>query len=269
MDNTAKSTKKNTTQKKCLNVKVNGQDDLTDAYKVESVKLLQRPDKIKYPSKKQIENVLNGLKYSISYLGSGVTLEGKDIALGSNYFMPSGTCDNETSSDECKGEKRYIYVRNIPTGIIPPLNVSFYSATGCNLTGLTEGRGIVPGLFEDVYDMNPVEIARAVTKNGNLGSNTCKKMTLPVGSSIYDKKKENKRWRLERRCTSGHHTMTETTNKRLNNVVKTNNPSIINARLPGPLQLRENFENTNSKKVLLNTFLLVCIMTLVLLKSRT
>ena len=221
--------------------KVNGPDDLNDAYKVKGVKLIQRADDVKKPFKETLDNLYGGLKYSINYLGSGVSMEGDDIALGANYFMESGTCDTETSSEKCKGKPRHLYVRNIPTGTIPPMNLSFYNATGCNLTGLTEGRGLVPGLVEDVYDFNPVELARGVTKNGNLGSTTCKEMTLPVGSNIYDKTKRDKRWIWETKCTSGHHTMTETTNKRLNKLVREKNPHIPNARLPGPLQFRENF----------------------------
>ena len=38
--------------------------------------------------------------------------------LGSNSFIKSGTC-GDTSSDECKGQDRYIYVRNVPNGVIP------------------------------------------------------------------------------------------------------------------------------------------------------
>ena len=37
--------------------------------------------------------------------------------------------------------------------------------------------------------------------------------------------------------------MTETTDKALNNSVSNKNKNIIRARLPGPLQFRENFEN--------------------------
>ena len=55
-----------------------------------------------------------------------------------------------------------------------------------------KGKINVPGMVEDVYDFNPVELARGALKSGNLGSRDCKEMTLPVGSKIYDKKNENK-----------------------------------------------------------------------------
>lgn len=218
-------------------------DRVSASYKVKPNSLIQYPENVKSPYKESLKNIDDGMRYSINYMGSGVDMQGNDISLGSNYFIEgSGECNKETSSNECKGKKRYVYVRNIPTGTIPPLNMSFYNATGCNLTGLTEGRGLVPGLIEDVYDFNPVEITRAMTKNGNIGSDVCKKMTLPVGSKIYDNKRENKSWTWETKCTSGHQTMTETTNKSLNNSVKNKNKTIKKARLPGPLQLRENFK---------------------------
>ena len=257
-------------------LKVNGSNDINDAYKVKGVKLIQRADEVKKPFKETLHNLYGGLKYSINYLGSGVSMEGDDIALGANYFIESGKCDTETSSEKCKGKPRHIYVRNIPTGTIPPMNLSFYNATGCNLTGLTEGRGLVPGLVEDVYDFNPVELARGVTQSGNLGSNTCKEMTLPVGSNIYDKKQNNKRWIWETKCTSGHNTMTETTNKRLNTLIRQKNPHISNARLPGPLQFRENFVSNKDHdtvledmqiNVILTSFVIASIAILVLIRN--
>lgn len=227
--------------------------EISNSYKVSPVSLIQYPDKVKSPSKEILKNIDDGLRYSINYLGSGVDMSGKDIALGSNYFIKgSGKCNSEASSDKCKGKDRYVYVRNIPTGTIPPLNLSFYNATGCNLTGITEGRGLVPGLVEDVYDFNPIEIVRAVAGSGNLGSDVCKEMTLPVGSKIYNKDRENNNWVWETKCTSGHHTMTETTDKTLNEKVKSKNKHIKKARLPGPLQLRENFAEQSSEHIVIS-----------------
>lgn len=244
-------------------------DLIKHSYKVRPHALIQYTEDVKNPYKEQLRNLDASLKYSINYLGSGVDMKGKDIALGSNYFIESGKCDDETSSDNCKGKTKYTYVRNIPTGTIPPFNLSFYNATGCNLTGLTEGRGLVPGLFEQVYDINPVELGRAISGIGNLGSNSCKEMSLPIGYKIYDSKREDETWKWETKCTAGHHTMTETSDKDLNKAVRNQNPTIPNARLPGPLQLRENFEQTtesshNKYSIIL---LLGCITALVFLRS--
>ena len=221
-------------------------DLIKKSYEVEPNSLLQYPDKINSPNREMVKNVYDGLKYSVNYLGSGVTMKGSDVALGSNYFIESGKCNPETSSVKCKDKKKYTYVRNIPTGTIPPLNLSFYNATGCNLTGITEGRGLVPGLFEQLYDINPVELSRGAMAMGNLGSDECKEMTLPVGYGIYDESNIGSTWNWETKCTAGHNTMTETTNADLNYEIKSRNRHIKNARMPGPLQLRENFESEAS-----------------------
>ena len=65
------------------------------SYKVKPNSLLQYPDQIESPFKESLKNIDDGIKYSINYLGSGVDLTGNDIALGSNYFIESGTCDSE------------------------------------------------------------------------------------------------------------------------------------------------------------------------------
>lgn len=243
----------------------NQKNFINHSYKVEPATLIQTPDQVKSLYDETLKNLYDGMKYTINYLGSGADMKGNDISLGSNYFLKAGKnkCDSDLSEPKCQGKQKYIYVRNIPTGTIPPLNLSFYEATGCNLTGITEGRGLIPGLFEDLYDINPIEITRGMTANGNLGSDHCKEMKLPVGKNIYDQSKKNSTWNFETKCTSGHHSMTETTDKEFNQIVKENNPLIKNARLPGPLQLRENFKNLNSKntsRILILTIILgICI----------
>ena len=101
-------------------------DLIKHSYKVRPHSLIQYTEDVKNPYKEQLRNLDASLKYSINYLGSGVDMKGKDIALGSNYFIESGKCD-ENSSDNCKDKTKYTYVRNIPTGTIPPLNLSFYN----------------------------------------------------------------------------------------------------------------------------------------------
>lgn len=228
---------------------LNHKNFINKSYAVEPATLLQTPDQVKSLYDETLDNLYDGVKYTIGYMGSGVNFKnGKDIALGANYFLKANNkCDSEESQPKCQGKPKYIYVRNVPTGTIPPLNLSFYNATGCNLTGITEGRGLVPALFEDIYDINPIEVTKGMLNYGNLGSDVCKEMTLPVGKNIYDQSKENKTWNYETKCTSSHHTMTESTNKELNQKIREKNPLIVNARLPGPHQLRENFINANSK----------------------
>tara|TARA_Y100000389_G_scaffold57440_1_gene53445 strand:+ start:7922 stop:8671 length:750 start_codon:yes stop_codon:yes gene_type:complete len=214
---------------------------MEDEYSVKPVKLIQNPDNVKRLSKEISRNLKQQSLYTINYLASGKGFNKKDLALGKNEFIKMGKCDDELSSKECRGMDRYVYLRNIPTGTIPPVNMSFYNVTGCNLEGLTEGRGLIPGLIEDVYDINPVELTIGSLGKGNLGSDVCKKMTLPVGSRIYDKKNEGKRWKWDTKCTSSFRSMTETTDDTINKKIKKRNPTLKNARLPGPYQLRENF----------------------------
>ena len=143
---------------------------------------------------------------------------GPDHALGSNFFMPIGICGDKSDRD-CRGQDRYVYVRNIPTGKIPLIgNVSFHGLTGCNLKGITESRGIVPGLLEDLSDIQPMALMEAVGRSGNYGSYKCSRRSYPVGKNIYDPALEckdgkcrGKTWWWESRCTpSTFHTKTAT-----------------------------------------------------------
>lgn len=212
-------------------------------YEVRPAELISEPDKVKSIRKEIRKNIKQQSLYTLNYLASGADFNGKDLALGENKFIESGTCDPDTSSEKCKNKTKYTYVRNIPTGTIPPLNLSFFELTGCNLQGLTEGRGLIPGLVEDVYDINPIELTFAAAGRGNIGSDVCKEMTLPVGKRIYDKKKKGTHWNWETKCTAGHHSMTETTSNKLNKKILKKNSNIKKARMPGPLQLRENYND--------------------------
>jgi hypothetical protein len=89
--------------------------------------------------------------------------------LGYNYFLDSDTCNSFTSSTECKGEPNSLYIRGAPT--MDPKGM---------LTG---------GLVQDVMDLNPLEMAKALWGTGNF-STSCQKRSLPVGSSIDNAKKQ-------------------------------------------------------------------------------
>jgi hypothetical protein len=128
---------------------------------------------------------------------------GPDYSLSSNFFEKMGTCDPSTSEPVCANQDRYVYIRNIPTGSIPFFNnVSFQGLTGCNLEGLTESRGILNGILEDVSDIQLKDIMDAYGKKGNYGTSQCKLMTFPVGSHIYDDRMKDKTWKPLSRCTS-------------------------------------------------------------------
>lgn len=209
-----------------------------NGYEIESTKLLNSTKGVKYKS--ILKNVDDLFKYTLTYLVSGKTLSGRDVALGENYFIESGTCD-ESSSSECVGRKKHIYVRNIPTGSMPPAQISFNEFTGCNLQGLTEMRGIIPGMVEDIYDINPYEVTKSMIGSGNIGSNSCKRMKLPVGKRIYDNKNLSDDTNFETKCTSSFFTKGKTTSNHLNEKIRLFNKDIPNAQMPSPTQLNENF----------------------------
>ena len=161
--------------------------------------------------------------YAFGDVAPNYFYNGRDQALGSNYFVPIGKCDETDSDRECRGQDRWVYVRDIPTGKIPLVgNISFHGLTGCNLPGITEGRGIIPGLLEDISDIQPLSLLEAVGGSGNIGSFTCKRRRYPVGKNIYDPQMEcpggaspeacaGKTWWMENRCTpSTHHLKTAT-----------------------------------------------------------
>lgn len=97
--------------------------------------------------------------------------------LGSNYFVKSGTCNKTKSVPKCKGKQRYIYIQNVPTGKIPCLGQA-----GIKLPS-TGFRGLVPGLLEDIAQINPIEIFNSIMGNGSTINDKCILRTEKVGSS--------------------------------------------------------------------------------------
>ena len=99
----------------------------------------------------QLNRNIDGLsKYS------AIALEGPPM--GVNYFLYTGKCKGEPDD----GEKMYKYVRNIPSGD---------SVFGASM------KGIVPGIAEDMDDLNPLNLVKTLFS-------TPKKKSL----SDYDKK---------------------------------------------------------------------------------
>ncbi len=98
--------------------------------------------------------------------------------LGSNSFIKSGTC-GDSSSEECKGKPRYIYVRNVPTGKIPCMG---------SFSPKTKMKGLVPGLMEDVADVNPFALFNNLLGTGSAVNDRCIKQTLPVGPTSRSNK---------------------------------------------------------------------------------
>lgn len=199
-------------------------------------KLLGTPSKVTF--EKSVDTIANNFSnYVIAYPFSGVNTDfkkgatessgfytGPDLSLGSNYFRSLGrTCDSATSDKQCRGKPAFVYIRNIPSGSIPLLgDVSFSKLTGCNIDSLTEGRGLLPGLLEDISDISPLALAEALQEQGNVTGTKCEARAYPVGTHIYDAKKQclsgdsdcdkgKKTWQMETQCTPSVHYVKSTT----------------------------------------------------------
>ena len=148
----------------------------------------------------------------------GPFYDGPDATLGSNFFVKMGTCSNDSEA-ACRGQPRYVYVRNIPEGGF------FKNLTGCEIRNFSEGNGLLPGIIDDVYDL--LSIGKAVGQADNtFGSYKCKRVAQPVGKNLTDHKmqcdvrndvptpdelekclykdppyKGSKSWWMETRCT--------------------------------------------------------------------
>ena len=177
--------------------------------------------------KKTSDNLLN---YAMAYPAAGVNTtqpygstiptangpfySGRDYSMGSNYFVPLGKCSDD-SENNCAGKTRWVYLRNIPTGKIPLLgNINFKDVVGCDIPGITEGRCLIPGMLEDISDIQPLNLFANATGGGNYGGMKCKKIKLPVGSHIYDGKMkcsdptfrncDNSSWWIEDKCSPSY-----------------------------------------------------------------
>lgn len=136
-------------------------DNYALAYPLAGNSLLERPNGVQIQTEK------------------GMFYAGSDQSLGSNFFMPLGECGH-ASDPVCKGKPKMVYIRNIPTGGVPLMgNVSMHSVTGCNIEGVTNGKGLVPGMLEDISDMVDVGGPNSVGEK-------CRRVRLPVGAHIYD-----------------------------------------------------------------------------------
>jgi hypothetical protein len=95
--------------------------------------------------------------------------------LGNKYFIKSGTCSDDDSTEECKGKDKYIYINNVPTGKVPCLG-----QLGIDLPAIAPFKGLVPGLIEDVASINPFAIFNSLLGKGGI-SRKCSMRTEDVG----------------------------------------------------------------------------------------
>lgn len=78
----------------------------------------------------------------------------KQQQLCSQNFELTKRLRGDESEAQCKGKPKMVYIRNIPTGGVPLLgNIGMHSLTGCDIEGITNGKGLVPGMLEDISDI--------------------------------------------------------------------------------------------------------------------
>lgn len=86
--------------------------------------------------------------------------------LGDKYFVDTGASCVDSASG--KSVERFMYVDNQPEGQIPFIGAGMGST-------FSDFRGLIPGILDDIDDVNPVRIIKAFAEEGNP---TCTNVTL-------------------------------------------------------------------------------------------
>jgi len=137
------------------------------------------PKNIKTPNEmgfRKADSVRN-LSINVGGLREYVEILVSHPAYGNNFFLQSGKCSTSTATEPaCRGEDRYLFVRNIPSGRIPCIG-----DPGISLDGGVGARGIIPGIMEDVVEMNPLELPKAFLNTSKKFSYDCTRKTRTVG----------------------------------------------------------------------------------------
>lgn len=125
---------------------------------------------------KDIAGIIDYVEVLVS--GSGpASKTGKP--LGDKFFLKTGgQCKDYKTG---KNVTRSMYINNIPTSNIPIIS---------NLSGMSfpEFRGIVPGMLEDIYAINPVKMFRAFTEGNDP---VCGEVVLETIDSNNNRKRQS------------------------------------------------------------------------------
>ena len=112
------------------------------------IKHVKNPKQLGVKSSSDVDSIIKdaeGLAKYVGYLVFGP-------ALGNNFWIKSGTCDKSSSTPECQGKDRWIYVKTIPDGSNPCLKDIGISIPGDQMVGL------IPGIMEDVIDISTIPL---------------------------------------------------------------------------------------------------------------
>lgn len=138
-------------------------------------------------------NTRDALDYGKSSLLNGKDCKGRNLTIGNKYFRESGFCDFEESVPECQGQRRYIYIDNVPKSTPPCVNPDLPVHSRCKSN---ENTGLIQGLLTDIAQMNPFEIGYSMAGSGSVINNKCVLRKEKVGYQAGEKK----RFKNETRC---------------------------------------------------------------------
>lgn len=104
-----------------------------------------------------------------------------DMRLGERKFFISGNCGPE-SLDGCNGEPRHIIVNNLPSG-------NFDRNTDYTSDQNGKNAGLIPSIIEDIFELNPFSIARALNGTNNQIHGRCHRIDFEEKQFVKGKTK--------------------------------------------------------------------------------
>lgn len=116
-----------------------------------------------------VHNIQDTTRWSLGMLEDGMDAYGEDMRMGDRYFVKSGTCSNVTSTPECQGKSRYIYVDNVPSASVPCADPNQPS----DPKSAKMPQGLLAGVMQDVVELNPFELLQSSSGTGSIVNNTC------------------------------------------------------------------------------------------------
>ena len=130
-------------------------------------------------------NVRDAMDYGKSALLNGRDCRGKNLVLGDRFFVQSGFCDNETSEPACRNQPRYLFVDNVPSNVPPCMDTSKNQAVHSRCRE-NENSGMIPGLLQDIAQINPFELLYSMVGSGSIVNKRCVRRREKVGYQAGD-----------------------------------------------------------------------------------
>lgn len=142
-----------------------------------------------------VKNIQDNLSFASSMIVNGVDCRHKPMTLGNRYFISSGTCDAETSEPICQGQTRYLYIDNVPSPYPACANPNLPMDQTCSQYKTT---GLVPGILQDMAQVNPMELIASFAGEGSIVNNKCVLRKELVGFENAN----GKQYHTETRCSA-------------------------------------------------------------------